>query len=133
MLHPRRGFTIVELLTSVAVILLLLAVLLPIAWRERTASGLEDSIRNVSMLMAATHAYTADHAGGAPMRACGYSSGQLIGGWDGWNFGGKNCSTFWSGYFDEPAYARPLHAYVYPSRLRRPAGYHNSGSGATWR
>ena len=78
MLHPRRGFTIVELLTSVAVILLLLAVLLPIASRERAASGLEDSIHNVSMLMAATHAYTADHAGGASMRACGYSSGQLI-------------------------------------------------------
>ena len=132
----RKAYALVEVFAAIIVLGLLLAVLVPMARRTRTGDGLSMSTQNVGTIMAATHMYQADHAGGAPMRACGYSNGQITGGWDTWNFGGKNCSAFWStssgGIFDEPAYARPLNPYLYPARLRRPVGYINSGSGSTW-
>ncbi len=136
----RAAFTIVEALVVVAIIGLLLAVLIPVGSRSRQSSGLSDSMLNVATLVSATHVYQADHDAQAPMRACGYSLGQVTGGWDTWNFGGKDndsrTSLYWetngSGVFDEPAYTRFLNPYLAGERARRPTGYVNSGSGSTW-
>jgi type II secretory pathway pseudopilin PulG len=132
----RRGITVVEVVAAIAILSLIMAVLLPMSARSRNADFLQISEQNVATILVATHMYTADHAAGAPLRACGYTQGQVSGGWDGWNFGGKDCDAFYTTYtggvFDEPAYARPLNEYIYPARIARPQGYVNSGSGSTW-
>ncbi len=129
----RNGFTLVEAATAVVIVGLLLVVLFPMAGRARNGDGYSVSKFNLSRIMAATIQYCADHAGRVPLRACGYSGGQLTGGWDTWNVGGKNCRLFWSGQvFDEPAYCRFLNPYLYTARIVKPNGYINTGSGATW-
>src|ERR1051326_9034240 len=135
----RRAFTLIEAAAAVVVVSVLLIVLVPIGSQSRNAGALHDSMQNVATLMAATHRYVLDHAGQPPMRACGYSNGQITGGWDSWNYGGKNAdsqSSFWTtnygGIYDEPAYCRPLNPYVDPERFRVPVGYVNTGSGSTW-
>ncbi len=125
MTRPRAAFTLIELTAVIAIVGVLLAVLIPIESRKRSASGLAVSIQNVSVLMPAVHAYHADNAGRAPMRAAGYSNGQITTGWDTWNFGGKNSDVYRNTPFgfDEPAYTRPLNAYIGIPRLHVPNGY----------
>ncbi|MBL9030647.1 MAG: hypothetical protein JNM80_02945 [Phycisphaerae bacterium] len=130
----RRAFTAVELVIVIGVLAALLAILLPVARRTRLASGLEASLSNVRTIMAATSAYMID-TGLPPMRGSRYSSGTMSG-WDTWCLGGKNSSTYWNtaigGLFTESAYSRPLNAYLDGSRIPRPPGYVNAGSGANW-
>jgi competence protein ComGC len=131
-----RAFTLVEALAAAILLVLLLAVLFPMAHRARLADGLEQSIANVTKIVQATQVYHFDHAGQVPMRGCGYSNGQITGGWDTWNYGGKNCSSFWQTYsggtWDESAYGRFLNPYLYPAKIERPPGYVNTGSGLVW-
>ena len=128
------GFTLVEVVVTVVVMGLLLAVLVPMAGRVRNGDAAQVSRLKLSQIIRATAQYCADNAGRVPLRACGYSNGMLTGGWDTWNVGGKNCSTFWSTQqiFDESAYARFLNPYLFDGHIPRPPGYVNTGSGATW-
>lgn len=132
----RRGYTLVEAAAVVVVLAIIACILLPMADRARLGDGLAVSLNNVRTILVAQQVYTEDHAGQIPMRGHGYANGQITGGWDTWNFGGKNCSQFWqtyaSGVFDEPAYARPLAQYLTDVRIHRPVGYTNTGSGSTW-
>jgi len=133
MAQRKGGFTLVEVAVAVVVMGLLLIVLVPTAKRARNGDGLEVSRFNLSRIMQATIQYCADHAGRVPLRACGYSNGQVTGGWDTWNVGGKNCRFSWTGQvFDEPAYARFLNPYLYTGRIPKPPGYLSTGSGSTW-
>jgi prepilin-type N-terminal cleavage/methylation domain-containing protein len=138
-LVPRpRAFTLIELAMVLVIAAILGAVLLAGARRSRLADGLTQSMANVRQIQVAAAMYHFDHAGQVPMRACGYSNGQITGGWDAWNFGGKNCDTvpgnpFWSGQvFDEPGHSRFLNAYLYPARIPQPNGYVSTGAGSTW-
>jgi len=129
----RSGFTLVEVVVAVVIVGLLLMMLAPMAGRARQGDGFSVSKFNLSRIMEATIQYHADHAGRTPLRACAYSNGNLLGGWDTWSVGGKNCSTFWQGQlFDESAYARFLNPYLYTGRIPQPPGYVNTGSGSTW-
>ncbi len=133
--NPRRAFSLVELAVVVVVLGLLVAVLTPMARRARQGDQLYTSLSNMRKIIQGTQHYRYDHAGRVPMRACGYSLGQVAGGWDTWNVGGKNCSSYWtsgSGVFDEPAYFRFLNPYVYGGPINPPTGFTNGGSGSTW-
>jgi type II secretory pathway pseudopilin PulG len=135
MTRSHGDFTKVELVAVLVV--LSLAVLLPGLMRERwNGDGLTQSLNNVRQLLSACAAYRMDNAKRVPMRGCAYSLGQITGGWDTWNFAGKNCNAFWQtsygGPFDESAYGRPLNAYLFHDPIPQPPGYVNTGSGATW-
>ena len=131
----RRGFTLVEAATASVIVALVLVLLLPVARRQRLADGLQDSLNNVRQILGAAVQFHTD-TGQMPMRGGRYTNGQL-GGWDTWNYGGKNNRSGWasvfSGAFDESAYSRPLNQYLYPDvGIARPPGYVNVGSGSTW-
>jgi hypothetical protein len=134
--HRECGFTCVELAAVVLMLLILGAALMVAGRGSRLADGLTQSTANVRQLLIAAVRYRWDHAGAMPMRGCGYSNGQIVGGWDAWNFAGKNCDAFWQGtsggIFDESGFARPLNTYLYPARIPQPPGYFSSGSGSTW-
>lgn len=130
--NVRRGFTISEL--AVLVVLLAMVLLLPGLMRQRwNGAGLDVSMNNVRQILTATAHYRLDNAGRVPMRGCGYAQGMITGGWDTWSSFGKNCNSYWQAQpFDESAYGRALNAYLLESRIPRPAGYVNTGSGNTW-
>jgi prepilin-type N-terminal cleavage/methylation domain-containing protein len=136
-MQKRRGFTLIETVVALAMIVGLLVVLLPMGKSVRNADGMRDSILNVQQILIARAMYSEDHADQIPMRGSRYQNGQLSG-WDTWHFGGKNPSSIWrelyGGVFDESAYSRPLNAYLRTdgSRIPKPVGYLNTGSGSTW-
>src|SRR5690606_10601711 len=115
-----RGFTLIELLVVIAIIALLIGILLPALGRARNNSRLAVSMSNLRQIMVAAATYRFDKKDHVPMQACGYdANGNVTGGWDTWNYGGKNCAknpweTYYGGVFDEPAYCRPLNLYLYP-------------------
>lgn len=132
----RAGFTLVELAAAVSMVGVLLALLIPMAARQRADSGLEVSLNNMRHINRAQFQYWIDTAGQAPWRGSRYTNGQLSG-WDTWAYGGKNNDLYWltgtgAGMFDESAYSRPLNAYLTSEEIPVPAGYVNTGSGATW-
>jgi type II secretory pathway pseudopilin PulG len=133
-IHDRpRAFTAVEL-AVVIIVLAAVMLLLPAMMRQQwNASGLDGSLRNVKILLDATAQYRFANAERVPMRGCGYGLGHITGGWDTWNFAGKNCSQFWvGGAFDESAYSRFLNSYLPHANIPVPSGYTNTGSGSTW-
>lgn len=132
----RRAFTLIELV-MVGVIFALITMLLIPAMRQRwNADGLSNSLNNVRQILVACGQYRLDDACRVPARACRYSNGQITGGWDTWNFAGKNCQSYWAsasgGVFDESAYSRFLNPYLQASLAPIPPGYINTGSGSTW-
>lgn len=133
MVLHRRAFTMIEAV-MVAVILAVLAILLLPAMKQRwNADGQSHSINNVRQLLVATGEYRLDNLDRVPIRATGYSNGQINGGWTAWSFAGKNCDFFWQTSFaDEKAYWRFLNPYVQSAMPIIPVGSVNSGSGATW-
>jgi len=132
MKHNRSAFALVELAMILVVVILFALLIAPMMKQRWNVDGLSQSLENVRGLNMACAQYRADHAGYIPMRGCGYSNGQITGGWDTWNFAGKNCSAFWaSGAFDETAFSRFLNPYI-AAPIPQPPGYVNTGSGATW-
>jgi competence protein ComGC len=132
---PRRGFTLIELVFILIVTSVVLAVLLPGADQSRMSASVQGSINRLRRINWAAAAYHLDHAGQVPFRGASYSSG-MLGAWDTWSLGGKNCNISWgSGQystFDESAYARTLNPYLYSDPIPVPTGYRNFGSGSTW-
>lgn len=129
----RRAFTAVELAAVLVTLLVVLLFAPALMKKQWNASGLKASLRNLHILLDVTAQYRAANSDRVPMRGCGYQQGQITGGWDTWNFAGKNCSTFWlGGPFDESAYSRALNAYLPHTNIPIPTGYVNTGSGATW-
>jgi hypothetical protein len=131
----RNGLALIECVLSVVVVVVMLACLLPISRRSRLAGGLDCSMNNVRLIVAAEGVYKAVN-NQVPMRANHYYEG-AISGWDSCSFGGKDCSPWWiSGYggdFDESAYSRQLNAYLYPDLgLAVPSGYFNNGIWPGW-
>jgi prepilin-type N-terminal cleavage/methylation domain-containing protein/prepilin-type processing-associated H-X9-DG protein len=61
-----RGFTLVELLTVVAIVGVLSAILVPVVARARLAAQTAASTSNLRQLATATHAYVADNRGFFP-------------------------------------------------------------------
>lgn len=137
-LRRARGFTVIELFVVIAVIALVISTLLPAIARAGAASRLAQSLTNICQIMAAHHAYRLDHKDDPPMQADGYDSErQIVGGWDTWNYGGKNCDSreiqYWrTRPLDDPAYCRPLNRYTYPGMvLEAPVGHigaHDGGA-----
>jgi type II secretory pathway pseudopilin PulG len=127
-----RGFALVELAMTVAVMALLSLLMLPVMKQRWNADGQSISINNVRQLVAASAQYRLDHVERTPMRGGSYNNGNLMG-WDTWNFAGKNASTFWQGgQFDEHAHWRFLNPYIQGVPAPVPTGFVNTGSGATW-
>ena len=108
----RTAFTLVELLTVIAIIALLIGLLLPALSRARNAGRMAVSLSNLRQLLIGKSQYGYDHDDKIPMKMC-YTNGN-VDGWDSWAYGGKNNNTRWGKIFDEPAYARPLNPYIYP-------------------
>jgi prepilin-type N-terminal cleavage/methylation domain-containing protein len=134
-----RGFTLIELLVVIAIIALLIGILLPALGRARNAGRLALSLNNCRQILIASASYRFEKKDHFPMQACGYtwtppSTQAVTGGWDTWNYGGKNTSTFWQtsngGVFDESAYCRPLNAYTYPTiEIDVPTGHSGAHDG----
>jgi type II secretory pathway pseudopilin PulG len=136
MSHPsnRRGFTLTDLI--VVLVIFMLVLLLPGVMKQRwNAGALTQSLDNVRHILAACGQYRLDHAWRVPMRCSRYTNGNG-GGWDTWNYAGKNCNEFWygglGGSFDESAYGRVLNPYIQSGFIPVPAGYVNVGTGSTW-
>lgn len=128
-----RAFTMIELVMVLVIFTLLAHLMLPVMKQRWNADGLSQSLNNVRQILQATGQYRLASADRVPMRACGYSGGQITGGWDSWNFAGKNNSQFWIGSaFDESAYGRFLNPFLQAEVAAVPAGYVNTGSGSTW-
>ncbi len=129
------GFTLIELLVVIAIIALLIGILLPALGRARNSSRLAISLSNCRQIVVGQASYRFDKKDQMPMQACGYTNPpnqQVTGGWDTWNYGGKNNygsggDNYWisaNAVFDEPAYCRPLNAYLYPATAIDPPNGH---------
>jgi len=64
--HPRRGFTLFQLLIVLAILLILLALLLPAVQKVREAAARTQSINNLKQLALATINYADTNAGKLP-------------------------------------------------------------------
>jgi type II secretory pathway pseudopilin PulG len=131
----RPAFTLRETAAVLLVVAVSAALMAPAARGSRRDGGLAGSLSNMRLIMEACSAYRVDH-NRVPMRGSRYQNG-LMGGWDGWNYGGKNCNAFWqtytAGLFDESAYSRTLNSYLYPDvGVPQPVGYINTGSAPNW-
>ncbi len=60
---PRRAFTLIELLTVIAIVGVLAGILAPVVARARLSAQTAASVSNLRQLAAATHAYVADNRG----------------------------------------------------------------------
>ncbi|MCC6425880.1 MAG: prepilin-type N-terminal cleavage/methylation domain-containing protein [Phycisphaerales bacterium] len=123
----RRGFTLIELLVVIAIIALLISILLPALSKARLAARLAVSLSNQRQLLTASDGYRADNNNTPPIQLTyqrgGFksaTSGTLVGICT-WQFGGKNCDSWWPlkafgnlKGFDVEAADRPLNPYVYP-------------------
>lgn len=68
--HPRRGFTLVELLVVITIIVVLAALSVGTTFRMRDQAFKANSIRNIAQLQIANASYAADHSGSyAPIYA----------------------------------------------------------------
>ncbi len=63
---PRRAFTIVEMMVVIAILMILLALLLPSMGRARSAAKLASCTNNLRMIYTATGGYTTDQARATP-------------------------------------------------------------------
>jgi prepilin-type N-terminal cleavage/methylation domain-containing protein len=133
----RSAFTLIELLVVIAIIALLIGLLLPALGRARSAGRLAISLSNCRQILIGQASYRFDKKDQMPMRGDQYANG-LMNSWCTWSYGGKNASTYWrTGYggnwFDEPAFAKPLNAYLYPDvSLDQPTGYVSTGAVGHW-
>jgi len=135
----RLGFTRVELLASL-VLVLIVALMLPALMRGvRSPAGMYVSLNNVRQIVRAMHQYRADTGGQMPMRGSSYFNGRMAS-WDPWHFGGKNCDSSptvdwisWRGGInDELAYWRPLNQYLTRIAIPPPRSSRDTGTGSSW-
>jgi prepilin-type N-terminal cleavage/methylation domain-containing protein/prepilin-type processing-associated H-X9-DG protein len=61
--HCRRGFTLVEMLVVIGIIALLVAILLPIAWRVQEQARTVSCLSNMRQFAMAAHAYSQKYNG----------------------------------------------------------------------
>jgi type II secretory pathway pseudopilin PulG len=124
---------LIELLVVIA---LLIGILLPALSKARNASRITISLNNVRQIMLGFSTYRSENKDQIPMYGTGYYEGAITGGWDTWNYGGKNCDVYWQTYaggvFDDPAFYRRLNAYLYSGlTLERPTGHIDVGQGSS--
>jgi len=133
MQNKKRGFTLIELLVVIAIIALLIGILLPALGRARNAARMAISLNNNRQILIGQATYRFEKKDQFPMRCAGYLNGAVQIGWDTWNYGGKNASSFWDANFSETAYSRPLNPYLYPEIVMEvPAGYINVTTNGLW-
>jgi prepilin-type N-terminal cleavage/methylation domain-containing protein len=114
-----NGFTLVELLVSVAIIATLIGILLPALGSARKSAGLAVCLSNMKQITAGASMYAEDQPDGMwPVvpsilnRNSGYVS------FDSWRYGGKTTDTFWKTYASGVSYMtvsqRLINKHLYP-------------------
>ena len=122
----RSGFTRTEVAAalSISAVLGSVGVTLALADPSGRTERLIESLSNLRAIGAANAAYRADNTGYLPLEMTTSTRrpqrGNFgAGAWCTWNWGGKNCSSWWAvdsgrSIFDVEAADRPLNAYLYP-------------------
>lgn len=71
----RRAFTLIELLTAIAIIAILVSILIPAIGKIRKSPLQTQSLSNLRSLAQATHLYTLEHSNKLPVIRINWSSG----------------------------------------------------------
>lgn len=144
--RSRAGISLIEILVVIAIMVLLLAIILPHLSGSRRAARQAVSLHNLGHLGRAVTLYVGDFKGRLPLpasRRLQNIGGEVLFNWPRvsgdvrgyapWMPLGKNCDSHWFGDgtgFDLPAIYRPLNQYLINQKLPSPTSINGFPVGA---
>lgn len=142
----RAGISLIEILVVIAILVLLIAIILPHLSGSRRAARQAVSLHNLGHIGRAVTLYVGDFKGKLPLpgsRRMQNVNGEVafnwprtsgdIRGYAAWMPLGKNCDSFWfndGAGFDLPAVFRPLNQYLIHQTLPRPISINGFPAGS---
>lgn len=118
-----RGFTLLELLVTIAVIAVMLGILFPALRSARQMGGRTVCINNLRQITAGATMYSTEQRDGMyPLVPSIYNENGYVD-FNGWSYGGKTAGPFWrafaGGRYSHPVQTRLVNPYVYPDVTMR--------------